>query len=130
MKKLISKKELRDFGLLIGFGFPFFIGLLLPAITGHGFRAWTILIGGAALIIGITSPHLLHYPYKIWMAIGNALGWINSKIILGLVFIFVLLPIAFIMRLVGYDPLRTRKKGELTFRENRKDCKINLTRIF
>ena len=130
MKDTISKKQLREFGLLIGFGFPLLIGLLLPAITGHGFRAWTLWVGIPGLILGQTIPRLLHYPYKGWMALGHALGWVNSHIILGLVFIFVLLPIAFIMRLTGYDPLRRRRKGEKTYRENRQDHQTDLTRIF
>ena len=33
MKETISKKQLRDFGLLIGFGFPILIGWLLPALA-------------------------------------------------------------------------------------------------
>ena len=83
-----------------------------------------------ALIIGITSPRLLYYPYQVWVALGEALGWINSRIILGLVFLIILQPIAFVMRLIGYDPLRNRRKGEKSYRENRKDHQVDLTRIF
>ena len=67
MKEIISNRRLREFGLLVGFGFPLLIGWLLPAFVGHGFRAWTILIGVPAFIIGLTSPRLLHYPYKSWI---------------------------------------------------------------
>ena len=130
MKETMSKKQLRDFGLLIGFGFPLFIGWLIPALAGHGFRVWTFWIGAPAFIIGLTSPRLLYYPYKSWIALGHALGWVNSKIILGLIFIVVLLPIAFIMRVTGYDSLRTRRKGEKTYRENREHHQTDLTRIF
>ncbi len=130
MKEIISKKQLREFGLLIGFGFPILIGWLLPLLFGHEFRIWTICIGVPGLILGLASPRLLHYPYKIWMELGHALGWVNSHIILGLVFIFVLQPIAFIMRLAGYDPLRRRCKGEKTYRENRRNHHTDLTRIF
>ena len=130
MKDTISKKQLREFGLLIGFGFPILIGLLLPAITGHGFRVWTLWVGIPGLILGQTKPRLLYYPYKGWMVLGHALGWVNSHIILGLVFIFVLQPIAFIMRLTGYDPLRIRRKGYKTYRENRQNHQTELTRIF
>ena len=130
MKEIISKKQLRDFGLVIGFGFPLLIGWFFPLLMGHGFRPWTILIGLPLFIIGLIAPHVLHYPFKIWMALGNFLGWVNSRIILGLVFVGVLLPIAFIMRLTGYDPLRIRKKGKKTFREERKNYKTDLTRIF
>jgi len=130
MKEIISKKQLREFGLLIGFGFPILIGWLLPSIFGHQFRAWTLWIGVTGLIFGLTAPRLLHYPYKGWMLIGHVLGWINSHIILGLVFIFVLQPIAYIMRLTGYDPLKTKRKLEKTYREVRKDKNIDLKRIF
>ena len=130
MKESISKKQLREFGLLIGFGFPLLIGWLFPSLAGHGFRSWTLWLGVPVFIIGMTSPRLLHYPYKSWIALGNALGWCNSKIILGLVFILVLQPIAFVMSLIGYDPLKTRRKEDKTYRENRKDHQTDLTRIF
>ena len=130
MKQTISKKQLRKFGLLIGFGFPILIGWLLPTLFGHEFRAWTLWIGFLSLILVLTAPRLLHYPYKVWMVLGHVLGWVNSYIILGMVFILVLQPIAFIMRLIGYDPLRTRRKGEKSYREIRKDHQIDLTRIF
>lgn len=130
VKETISKKQLREFGLLIGFGFPLFIGWLIPVLFGHEFRAWTLWIGILGLILGLTAPRLLNYPYKVWMALGYALGLVNSYIILGLVFIVVLQPIAYVMRLTGYDPLRRKRKGEKTYRENRQDHRIDLTRIF
>ena len=91
MKQIISKKQLREFGLLIGFGFPLLIGWLIPTITGHSFRIWTLWIGMSGLILGLLAPYLLLFPYKGWMKIGYALGWVNSYIILGLVFIIVLI---------------------------------------
>ncbi len=130
MKEIISKKQLIRFGFLIGFGFPLLIGWLFPAIVGHNFRSWTIWVGVAAFILGLISPRLLLYPYKIWMALGHALGWVNSKIILGAVFLIVLQPIAFVMFFTGYDPLRIRRRGGKTYRENRRTNQTDLTRIF
>ena len=130
MKETTSKKQLREFGLLIGFGFPIFIGWLLPSLFGHEFRTWTLLIGIPGLILGLVAPRLLYYPYIGWMKLGHVLGWLNSHIILGLVFIVVLQPIAYAMRLTGYDPLRRKQKGETTYREHRQGYQINLTRIF
>ena len=130
MKERISKKQLREFGLLIGFGFPILIGWALPSLFGHEFRAWTLWVGIPGLILGLIAPRLLHYPYKSWILLGQALGWVNSHIILGLVFLIVLQPIAFLMRLTGYDPLRRRRKGQSTYRENCQDNSTDLTRIF
>ena len=130
MKVSIAKKQLREFGFLIGFGFPILIGWIIPAVGGHAFRGWTLWISIPFLITGILKPRLLFYPYKGWMALGLALGWINSRIILGLVFLLVLQPIALIMKFVGYDPLKIKKSNERSYRENKSNHKIDLTRIF
>ena len=130
MKEIISKNQLREFGLLIGFGFPLLIGWLIPTLMGHEFRAWTLWVGFIGLLFGITSPRLLYYPYKFWIKLGLILEWVNSRIILFLVYVIALLPIALVMRLIGYDPLRTKPKEVKTYREDRKKCKTDLTRIF
>tara|TARA_Y100000816_G_scaffold273704_1_gene240282 strand:+ start:76 stop:468 length:393 start_codon:yes stop_codon:yes gene_type:complete len=130
MKKNISKKLLREFGLLIGFAFPTIIGWILPSIWGHSFRIWTLLVGIPFLIMALANPNLLIYPYKIWMKVGNILGYINGYIILGFVFIFVLQPIALIMRIVGHDPLRIKNKAQKSYREVKLNHKVNLKKIF
>lgn len=130
MKKPSSKKQLREFGFLIGFGFPIIIGWIIPTIAGHGFRMWSLWVGLIGLILGSISPRLLNYPYKAWMALGHALGWINSRIILGLVFIIVLQPIALTMSLFKYDPLRKRKHQQISYRESCQNRKVNFTKIF
>ena len=130
MKNNISKKQLRDFGLLIGLGLPFFIGWLIPLIFSHKFRYWTLWIGLPFLSIGLIKPYLLFYPYKLWMQLGLILGWFNSRIILGLVFILIVLPLAFIMRIFGYDPLRLKDVRVNTYKEIRTKTNIDLTRIF
>ena len=130
MKETITKKQLREFGLLIGLAFPILIGWILPATAGHGFKIWTLWVGLPGLILGLTAPRLLFLPYKGWMALGYALGWVNSHLILGLVFVVVLQPTAYIMRFFGYDPLRKRRKNSKTYREVRSNKHIDITRIF
>ena len=123
-------KDLRNFGFLIGFGFPIIIGWLFPFISGHSFRQWTIMVSIPAIILSITKPKLLLHIYALWMRLGYYLGWINSRIILGIIFLFVLQPIAFAMNLFGYDPLRKKKESTDTYRELKKNQKIDLKRIF
>ena len=130
MKNNISKKTLREFGFLIGFTFSFFIGCVLPSIGGNPFQAWTLWVSLPILILAIFQPSLLFYPYRSWMKLGHILGWLNSHIILGLVFLIVLQPIALIMRFFGHDPLRTKKLAQKSYRENKTSQKINLKKIF
>tara|TARA_Y200000002_G_scaffold278174_1_gene232327 strand:+ start:23 stop:415 length:393 start_codon:yes stop_codon:yes gene_type:complete len=130
MKNHIPKKKLREFGFLIGFTFLFLIGWILPLIGGHSFRTWTICISIPSIILAITKPGLLLYPYRAWMKLGHILGWLNSQIILGLVFLIVLQPIALIMRIFGHDPLKIKTLAQKSYRENKTNQKINLKKIF
>ena len=130
MSNKISKKILREFGFLLSFAFPIIIGWFLPYLSGHSFRTWTLLISIPLLIFAMAAPSLLLYPYKIWMKFGYFLGWFNSRIILGIIFILVLQPIALIMKTFGYDPLRKKKTKDVSYKENRKNHKVDFTRIF
>ncbi|MEY4808032.1 MAG: hypothetical protein RLZZ206_2421 [Cyanobacteriota bacterium] len=126
-----SLRQLREFGLLIGIVFPVLLGWLLPALHGHPFREWTLWIGIPALALGIAWPRSLARPYRGWMALGHSLGWINSHLILGAVYLVVLQPIAFLMRSLGHDPLRRRRDSAAeTYREVRSDPSVHFKRIF
>ena len=130
MKNYIPTKKLKEFGFLLGFTFPFLIGWILPLIGGHSFRTWTLWIGITSLILAILKPRLLVYPYKAWMKLGDILGWVNSRIILGLVFLIVLIPISLVMKIIGHDPLRTKKFSQKSYREIKTNHKVNLKKIF
>lgn len=126
----ISKRKLREFGLLLSFTFTFLIGWILPSIGGHPFRTWTIWISLPLLILAILKPSLLTIPYRYWIMLGNILGYINSHIVLGLVFLMVVQPIAIIMRILGHDPLRLKKTDQKSYREIKSAKKVNLKKIF
>jgi len=130
MESKISKKILKDFGFLIGFGFPLLIGWFLPFLGGHNFRVWTLWVSIPALICAISRPGFLFYPYKYWMILGSILGWVNSRIILGAVFLLILQPISIIMKFFNYDPLKKSFHNKKTYREIIKNRKIDLTKIF
>ena len=115
MKSEINKKTLREFGILVGLGFN--IWIFIPLITGHTFKIFSIWVGLPLIILGFLKPFILFWPYKSWMTLGHILGWINSRIILGMVFILVLMPISLIMKLTGYDPLRKKSNNEVSYRE-------------
>ena len=126
----ITKKKLRDFGLILGLGIPFFIGIVIPFITGHSFRISTVLVGLIFLFFGIFCPKYLRYIYVLWIKIGNILGFINTHIILGLIFIVILQPIAFLARLLCYDPLRKKFKKISSYAEIKTNQQIDFTKIF
>ena len=130
MKKKFTKKQLREFSYVLGIGFPLIIGFLMPYFSGHAFKSWTLIFGIVILVIGITYPSALKVPYKLWMLLGHSLGWVNSRLILGLVFLLVLQPIAFVMRFFRYDPLKRKKSNLTSYKEKKNNYKSDLTKIY
>jgi len=126
----VSKNQLREFGVLLGVVFPVVFGWIIPAFKGHEAPIWPFVIGLPCLVLGLLAPRALALPYQGWMRLGHALGWVNSHLILGTVFLLVLQPIAAVMRLTGYDPLRRRRASLQTYREQPKQNSVDLTRIF
>ena len=130
-KEVIRKEILREFGIIFGLGLPIIIGWFIPTLFGHAPRTWTLVIGIPTIILSIFYPRVLKLPYKIWIKIGIILGWINSRIILGIVYCVILIPIALIMKLFKYDPLKKKIfKEQISYREITKNKKIDITKIF
>jgi hypothetical protein len=69
----------------------------------------------AALAIGLTSLVSVAVRDWIiwgWLRLSHILGWINSKILLSVVFVFFLTPIALLYRLLRKDSFMIRKPPE------------------
>jgi Saxitoxin biosynthesis operon protein SxtJ len=110
----VKPKQLRSFGLLVGAIF-LFLGLhlklrlaLVPLYHADGFREWAFGLGGVLVVLGAVAPAALRFPYKGWMALGAALGWVNTRIWLGLVFFLLFTPLAILRRALGKDGLHRR----------------------
>ncbi|MFO0773258.1 MAG: SxtJ family membrane protein [Nitrospiraceae bacterium] len=109
----ISRKTLRDFGLLIG-GVAIVYALWPLVFRGEALRAWAMGLGIVSSLLGLVAPTTLHQPYKGWMFVGHILGWINTRIILGVLYYGLVVPMGLVMRLMGKDPMRRALVPELT----------------
>ena len=130
MKNKVSSKKLKEFGIFIGLSFPIFFGIIIPFITKHTFPKWFLFAGIPFFLIGIFRPKNLFWPYKIWMKISEILGWFNSKIILSIVYIIMVIPIGFLIKIFNYDPLQIKKRNLNSYKEYLKKDNIDLKRIF
>jgi hypothetical protein len=102
-----DRKTLRKFGLLMAGVCIFVFGTALPWVKGRHIPWWPWPVG-AFFLVGVGLPKLLDFPYRTWMALGHILGWVNSRIILGIVYYLLVWPVGLMMRLAGKDPLRRR----------------------
>jgi len=99
-----NAKELRSFGVFMG-GIFAVVGLW-PALFGGGMRSSAIIASLILVSSGLLLPTILRSFYKVWMTLGHVLGWINTRIILIVVFYAIVFPIGLGMRLRRKDPMR------------------------
>ena len=92
MKEEITPKQLRSFGLMVG-GIFGAIALWPLVVRGEDIRLWALLLAVCLIVPAAVFPLSLAWPYKGWMLIGLVLAWINTRIILGVVFYLVVTPI-------------------------------------
>jgi hypothetical protein len=104
-KPSTEKKELRSFGLLVGAVFAV-IGVWPLLLRGDALRFWAIGLGGVLILLGGISPGVLAPVHMVWMRVGHALGWINTRILLGFVFYGLITPMGIVFRLMGKDVMR------------------------
>jgi hypothetical protein len=84
-------------------------------VLGFIFKTYQTYFLYTATILGlifIILPFLGDYIVKGWFKLAELLGWINSKVILSLVFFVFLFPIAVLFRLSNKNPLQIRKTDE------------------
>jgi len=107
--KQVTIKDLRNFGLIVGgiFGLIAFWPLV---VRGQQIRIWAISVSVALLVPAIVAPSTLEPVHRVWMKVGHVLGWINTRILLGIVFYGIVTPIGFFARLFGKDSMTLHVK--------------------
>jgi nitrate reductase NapE component len=108
--------ELRSFGLLVGAAF-LAIGLW-PMLSQSGTRIWAMLLATVLILPALVQPSWLKVPHAIWMKIGAALGWFNTRLILGILYVVAVVPVALLLRVTGKTPLQLKfDKTAASYRE-------------
>lgn len=104
-------KEWRNFALLC-FGFLLLIasiGLWRGWISKSWFAAVLVVaLVGAAL--AVTRPRAFRRFYRAAMTVSFAIGQVVGKVILGLVYLLVVTPMGWLLRIYGKDLLQIRSR--------------------
>jgi hypothetical protein len=114
------------------------IPLALLAAVGiwRGHTILPVVLGGSAMALAsfaLLAPDRLRLVHTYWMKGAHALGWFNTRVLLGVVYYLVMTPIGTVMRLIGRDPLDRRIKDRPSYWVERKrhpDPKGSMERRF
>ena len=102
---ILTNKELREFGLLFGAIFVVLFGFFVPWIFDADFPVWPWYVLAVTGGLAVVYPPSLKPFYHLWMKFGFVMGWLNTRIILGIVFYLVFMPFGLVIRLFGKDLL-------------------------
>jgi hypothetical protein len=101
-----TNKQLRRFAMIVALGLA--VVASISWYRGHTSVPYVLWSGAALLLLlGLVYPPALGPVEKGWMKFGHVLGWINTRIILTVLFALVVTPIGAVARLFR-DPLDRR----------------------
>jgi hypothetical protein len=116
----LGKKKLRSFGLLVGGIFLLISGWIFyskngvpPERINYTFAYIFLGIGGILFLCGLLFPLILKTPYKIWMGLAIAMGWVVSRILIMILYYIVVTPLGIAAKLFRKEFL------DLKFRDNK-----------
>lgn len=98
---------------------------IVPLITGS--------IGAVLILMALLLPALTRRFHVAWMGVAGVLGWVNSRILLSLVFYILFVPYNLVSRLIRRDPLNRRKARHESYwipRETTRQTKEQFERLF
>ena len=101
------------------FGIVFFIVFIIigfwPLLDINTYRLWAIIIAFIFLALGLVNSKLLTPLNILWFKFGIFLGKIVSPIVMGVIFFFVVTPIAILMRISKKDLLNLKFNNKETY---------------
>lgn len=99
-----DRHGLRRFGLVTGAILAGLFGLAFPLLAGRPLPVWPWAVAGVLAAWALAAPGSLKPVYRGWMRVGMAVGWVNTRVLLTLVFFVVVTPMGLVMRLFGRRP--------------------------
>jgi len=127
-----EKQDLKKFGLTLGIVSLFWIGLF----SWHR-KVWypfLLILPGTLVFSAYLYPFILKLPYKVLRSLFIIINWVITRLVLCIVFYFVMTPTSIIARLVGKKFLDLKfdkdKKSYWVLKENNKLDKETYQRQF
>ena len=108
-----TKRSNTEFGLL--FTLVFLSISVYPCISYKSPNYLFLFLSIFLLLISVTVPMIFSLPNKMWIKFGYLLGYITTPIFMFIFYIFLFIPIGFILKAVNRDSLNLKFKDSSTW---------------
>ena len=106
-----SPASLRKFGVTLAVLFVIF-GEGVPYLKRHHGYTWPWVVAAILMGLALLKPLMLKPLQHFWGLLGEVLGAINIRIVLGLFFFIFMVPFGILHRRFGRDPMRRNYEPE------------------
>lgn len=99
-KRKITKDQSRDTGMAMV--------LLFLLVAAARKREGYLYIAMALHVVNMVVPNIFRPVAVLWLGLSDAMGTVMSKVLLSIVYFFVVTPVGTVRRLMGKDSLKLR----------------------
>ncbi len=82
-----------------------------PLLSAHSPRWWAVALAAGFGVAAWHAPQVFALPNRAWMKLGELLARIVAPVALAVLFYGLFVPMGWLMRAVGHDPLRLRRNA-------------------
>ncbi|MFQ6102803.1 MAG: SxtJ family membrane protein [Candidatus Glassbacteria bacterium] len=112
--------QLRKFGMVFGI----ILGVIALISLWRGRESVVtpfLILSVVFILISLVYPKLLTPLYWLMLRVSGYMGWVNTRILLVIVYYLVFTPVAILFKLIGKDPLSRKFEKEASSYWKRRD---------
>jgi len=129
LDKNLSPKQLKKIANI--FAIIFLLIAFYPNFFTYPQKPWAFFSAIIFFLSGNLYPQIWQKPYLYWMKIGQILAFINTKILLFLVFFFIITPLSFFMKIFQKNSLYQKyPKNKKTYWVSRNTPPVSMKNQF
>jgi len=108
MKKIRNEiKDLRQFGAVLA-GILLVFGVVNFLKGRIYWYPWFFGLSVIMVVLVMASPQKIRPVFIVFTKVAHIIGWVNTRIILALIYFILITPAAIIMKILGKDPLNKK----------------------
>ena len=104
-RPVATLKEIRSFGLIFSLLVVLIFAGLMPWLFNQSMSVWPFVVSTVTALLALLAPSALRPLHSLFIKLGTLLGFINTRILLFIIFFGLFLPVSIIMWLVRRDIL-------------------------
>ena len=104
-RSVATLKEIRSFGLIFSLLVVLIFGGLMPWLFNQSMSVWPFGLSAITVLLALLAPSTLRPLHSLFIKLGTLLGFINTRILLFIIFFGLFLPVSIVMWLAKRDIL-------------------------